>query len=198
MSDQDKMKASAREAMIHVMSLKKEDTVLVVTDEDTRRIGEAFLAAAVECGCETEMILLPEEDRPFKEIPPPLTGILENKSVVINMFKALRDETPFRVEWIRRITDPKSIRLGHGPGITESMMIHGPMNVDYELMLDNAQKLMKSFEGAKSAHITSPAGTDLVLDIEDRTFKTDVEITDDNAGNLPCGEIGRASCRERV
>ena len=81
------------------------------------------------------------------------------------------------------------MRLGHGPGITESMMIRGPMNVDYKEMLDTAKKLMKSFEGAKSARITAPAGTDLVLDIEDRTFKTDVEITDDNAGNLPCGEI---------
>jgi leucyl aminopeptidase (aminopeptidase T) len=48
---------------------------------------------------------------------------------------------------------------------------------------------MRAFENAVSAHITAPGGTDVTVRIEDRAFRTDVKITNDNAGNLPCGEI---------
>jgi leucyl aminopeptidase (aminopeptidase T) len=38
--------------------------------------------------------------------------------------------------------------------------------------------------------ITTPAGSDLTLDIEGRRFVTDVRITDTEKGcNLPCGEV---------
>ena len=66
------------------------------------------------------------------------------------------------------------------------------MNVDYRSMLDVANKLMRAFENAKSVHITAPAGTDIVLDIENRPFRTDLKITEKRFGNLPCGEISCA------
>jgi len=72
------------------------------------------------------------------------------------------------------------------------MMTEGPMNVDYKSMLDVANKLMRALENAKSVHITAPAGTDIVIDIENRPFETDVKITNKCSGNLPCGEISCA------
>jgi leucyl aminopeptidase (aminopeptidase T) len=180
---------AAQKAMIHVMDLRREDRVLVVTDDPTRAIGDAFFKAAETYGCKVELHVLPERDRPLAEVSPEMAALLEGKDAVINAFKGFSEETPFRVKWIDRITESKKIRLGHCPGITKSMMTEGPMNVDYRAMVKTADRLMKAFENAKSVHITAPAGTDIVVGIEDRGFLTDVHITAEHAGNLPCGEI---------
>ena len=190
MSKFQKMTISAQNAMIHVMNLNKEDAVLVVTDDSTKRIGEAFYNAAIEYGSSAQLYMLPEKERPLSEIPNQMSELTKGKTIVINAFKGLRDETPFRVKWIKEIIATKSIRLGHGPGITKAMMIKGPMNIDYKKMEDIADKMIKKFENAKIAHVSAPGGTDIVLYIEDRGFSTDVKIKEDPyLANLPCGEI---------
>ena len=189
MSEMEKMITAAKSAMVHVMNLVPDDIVLVVTDIHTRSIGEAFQFAAKEYGCDVSIYVLPEEKRPLSEIPAAMSEQLPGKTVIINAFKGMSDETPFRIKWIKTVVGTKSIRLGHCPGITEKMMTTGPMNVDYKKMLDTAQKLMKRFENAKTVHITAPGGTDVFLNIEDRSFSTDVHITTETFGNLPCGEI---------
>ena len=55
-----KMIASAQNTMIHVMGLKKDDKVLIITDKVTETVGEVFYKAAEEYGCLTEISLLPE------------------------------------------------------------------------------------------------------------------------------------------
>lgn len=190
MNDIEKMINAAQEAMIHVMNLNKDDAVLIITDEDTKNVGEAFYKAAIDNGCLAQLYLLPEKDRPLKEIPSEMNDLVRNVTMVINAFKGLGEETPFRVKWIKKILATKSIRLGHGAGITKAMLIDGPMNIDYDGMVDIADKLKKKFENAKIAHVSAPGGTDIVLQIEDRGFSTDVKITKEPyIANLPCGEI---------
>ena len=185
-----RMIISARNAMVNVMNLVTKDVILVITDEYTKNVGEAFYKAAIEYGCTGELYLLPRNKRPLLDVPSEMTDMIEGKTVVINAFKGLKEETPFRVKWINLILATKSIRLGHAPGITEIMMTEGPMDVDYKAMIDTANKMMESFENAKLVHITAPGGTDIKLDIENRTFSTDVQIRKEPyLANLPCGEI---------
>jgi leucyl aminopeptidase (aminopeptidase T) len=184
------MTSSAKKAMIHVMNMKKEDSILVVTDDYTKNIGKAFYNAAIEYGCTAQYYFLPETDRPLLEIPKELNDSAKDKTIVINAFKGIAEETPFRGKWIKEIAATKSIRLGHGPGITESMLIEGPMNIDYNKMVETAYKMIESFKNAKIVHISAPGGTDVTLDIEDRAFSTDVKIIKEPYfANLPCGEI---------
>ena len=190
MDELQEMKRSAQNAMIHVMNLNREDKVLVVTDEDTKSVGVAFFNAAIEYGCTAQLYLLIENNRPLLEIPAEMGELLKDKTIVINAFKGLSDETPFRLKWGKEILATRAIRLGHGAGITKSMMIEGPMNIDYKIMTETACKMMKSFENAKMMHILAPGGTDIILYIEDRAFSTDVKITKQPFfANLPCGEI---------
>ena len=42
------MVTAAREALLHVLNLKPEEKVLVITDEGCQRIGNAFAEAAKE------------------------------------------------------------------------------------------------------------------------------------------------------
>ena len=74
MDKKETMTAAARDAMVHVLKLTGEDKVLIVTDDHTRSIGEAFIAAAESCGCEVKVYSLPEESRPLAEIPDPPGG----------------------------------------------------------------------------------------------------------------------------
>jgi len=184
------MKTSAQNAMIHVMNLKKEDSVLIITDDYTKDVGDAFHEAAIDYGCTAQSYFLPEKDRPLLEIPAEMRELVKGKTIVINAFKGFADETPFRGKWIKEVVATKSIRVGHGPSITKSMMIEGPMNIDYKKMVHTADKMIKNFENAKIVHVTAPGGTDVVLDIEDRAFSTDVQINKEPFfANLPCGEI---------
>ncbi len=189
MDNMQKMITAAQKAMIHVMNLTKDDAVLVITDEDTKNVGEAFYNAAIEYGCTGYLYILAEKDRPLTEIPPEMDELAKDVTIVINAFKGLGDETPFRVKWVKKINATKSIRLGHGPSITEAMMV-GPMNIDYGAMVNTANKLVKILENAKRAHISAPGGTDIILNIENRGFSTDVRIIKEPYfANLPCGEI---------
>ena len=181
---------SAQKAMIHVMSLNKDDTVLVITDNFTKKVGKAFYNAAKEYGCVSKLYFLPKKSRPLIEIPKEMKDLVKGVTIVINVFKGMPEETPFRVKWVKSILKTRSIKVGHGAGITKSMLIDGPMKVDYELMVRNAEAMMKDFENAKIVQVTAPGGTNIELYIEDRSFSNDAKITKEPYfTNLPCGEI---------
>jgi leucyl aminopeptidase (aminopeptidase T) len=189
MDKMEKMIQAAKGAFTHVLKLKSEEKVLVVTDQKRKSIGQAFLDAAKEMGAGAELILLPEDKRPLKEPTPEMMNLVEHNDVVINALFSLAEETPFRIKWIRKVMEKKTRRMGHGPGITEEMMTQGPMNVDYKVMSGNAYKMMEKLKGARGAHLVAPGGTDITLNIKDRDFATDVEIPKGRWGNLPAGEI---------
>jgi len=190
MVDLDRMITSAQQAMIHVLNLSKADKVLVVSDEDTIDVGEAFRTAALDYGCPVDLYFLNEKYRPLIEIPEQLNELIKNKTIAINVFKGLSDETPFRVKWVKKILATELIRLGHGVGITNDMMIDGPLDIEYGLLVKTSNEIKKQFENAKIVHVSAPGGTDIVLDIENRGFSTDVQITKvPYFANLPCGEI---------
>ena len=189
MSDFQVMATAARDAMIHVLGLAPADKVLLVTDEKTSTVAQAFHSAASTHGCPVEIYLLPEAERPLANVPTALRELLEGTNVVLNLFEARPAEVPFRIEWLLEIEATKRIILGHSPGITPSMLTEGPLNVDYDAMADLAARLIQGFAKARTVHITTPAGTDLVLDITDRPFVSDVKATIEHGSNLPCGEI---------
>lgn len=189
MGEMHDMATTALEAMIHVLDLVPTDHVLVVTDAETATVAAAFHAAAAGHGCTVQTYTLPAEQRPLVDVPPELSELLPGHTVVLNLIQARGEEVPFRIKWILEIVATKTVRMGHAPGINEAMMIDGPLQVDYAAMTGLAGRLMHAVADASSAHITTAAGTDLILDIRDRPFLTDVKATVERGSNLPCGEI---------
>lgn len=176
--------------MIKVLSLNINDLVLILTDNFTKKVGKAFYNAAIDYGSRVKLYFLPRKSRPLVEIPKEMIELLKDATVVINVFKGMSEETPFRIKWVKLVHSAQSIRVGHGPSITKDMLINGPMNVDYDLMVKRAEELKKAFENAKIAHVKAPGGTDVKLYIEDRDFSDDTRITKKPYFiNIPCGEI---------
>ncbi len=189
MADLSRLITVARNALIHVLGLAPDDRVLVVTDEASRRIGEAFHAASAGIGCPASLYALRESARPLREPPPGLTALLDDVTVVVNTLQARNDEIPFRVAWIQQVCATGRIRCGHSPGITEEMFEGGPLAVDYGAMADTAGRLVTAFGGAISARITAPGGTDLSVGLFGRPFVHDCRGGVETMVNLPCGEI---------
>lgn len=182
------MTQSARRALEAVMSVRAGERFLVVTDRERETVGRAFLEGGRALGAASAIYVLPAAGRPFRAVPEDLLALLPGHDVAVNAFRGLAEETPFRIDLIRREMEIVS-RLGHCPGITEGMLTEGPMNVDYASMQADARRLMRALAGARTAHLTGPAGTDLWLGIERRDFQTDVVIERGTWGNLPAGEV---------
>lgn len=182
------MREAAGRALRAVFGVQPGERLLVITDQGKRPIGEAFLAAGTDLGLTGESFVLPEADRPLREIPDSLRAALADRDLVVNAFQGIAAETPFRIQLINLIMTIAS-RLAHCPGIDEAMMTTGPMNVDYHRMQRQAEELMAALAGARSVRLRAPGGTDLELFIEERGFKTDVVVPPGAWGNLPAGEI---------
>jgi leucyl aminopeptidase (aminopeptidase T) len=189
MADLERMIHSARRAMVNVLELRSTDRVLVVQDPECQKCSEAFFEAARAEGCTTTAYVLPDHGRPLKAMPEGMAATVEGQDVVINVMSGSSDEIPFRIEWLT-LLEERDLRVGHSPNIHEDMMDGGPMDVDYGLMVDQAERLIVALDEAVSVQITTPGGTDLTLDLQGRRFVTDVKITETEKGcNLPCGEV---------
>jgi leucyl aminopeptidase (aminopeptidase T) len=178
---------SAAGALRSILRLQEKERMLVVVDDEKRSIGEAFVEAGEQLGAETSLYVVTGE-RPFSHVPGELRDQLPGKDVVINAFKGIPEEAPFRIALVKLETGVNA-RVGHGPSITEDMMTEGPMTADYERLCLTADRLMAAFKGVTRVRITAPGGTKIALDITGRDFQTDARIERGQMGNLPSGEI---------
>lgn len=183
------MAAAALRAMRNVLDLEPADRVLVVTDSVTAACGQAFATAAGDHGCAAHLHVLPDAGRPLTAVPPDLPPLLEAADVVVNAIVGDPAEVPFRLQWIGLIEGSGRHRLGHSPGITADMMLGGALDVDYAAMQDTAVHLTHGLRKAAAIRLTTPAGTDLVLDVRDRGFTHDLKARLNAGANLPCGEV---------
>jgi leucyl aminopeptidase (aminopeptidase T) len=177
---------SAKKALKGITNLKPKEKVVVITDKKRGKVGNVFSEAARSFRAEVKIWSLPEKHRPLKVLPEdlPLEGDL-----FINVFEAHAEETPFRIELIKAEVKEES-RLIHGPGITKEMLRKGgPIDINYKELQAKTKELVDAFEGAESAWITTPAGTDIALEIAKRGFSNDLKITKGHWGNIPAGEI---------
>lgn len=189
MDNEQKMFLSALSALRNTMNLAKQDNILILTDIHSLSIANAFKNAGESIGCETEEYIINEPERPLSEIPAELANLLKNKTVVLNIIKALPEEISFRIKWILAIEKIKTIKCAHMPGINEDMMLIGAMNADYKVLIDNANKLLEHLQTAEAVHITTKEGTDVTLRVNNRPFLHDVLIKTGDICNLPCGEV---------
>lgn len=184
-----KMFNAALSSLLEVIKTKPEDKILALYDIHSSTIAGAFLQAAQSLKCETFSYLIREDERPLTEIPPDLVELLPEKTIVLNILRALPEEIAFRIKWLFKIEENKITRCAHMPGITEAMMTEGPMNVNYEDMLITASSLIQALSNSHHLHITTKPGTDLTLHINNRIFTHDVYVEPGGMCNLPCGEI---------
>jgi len=182
------MIAAASGAIDYIFTPAAKDKALILTDSFSLSIAEAFKQALIINGCFVESYEINNNDRPLKEIPAELEKMLPGKTIVLNIIKAYPEEIAFRIKWIFKVEENKLIKMGHMPGITEDMMLRS-VNVDFSKMKSAADKLINQLQGAVNLHITTEAGTDIMLGVKDRIFSADIGTSEGEMCNLPCGEV---------
>jgi leucyl aminopeptidase (aminopeptidase T) len=118
------------------------------------------------------------------EPPPPLAAALAATDVYIAPTSRSLSHTAAR----KRASDAGA-RGATMPGVTEDMLAR-VMSADFELMAARSRGVAALLQGATSAHISCPRGTDLTLQLSGRPgIADDGDLSAPGAfGNLPCGE----------
>ncbi|MDQ1279548.1 MAG: hypothetical protein QG670_810 [Thermoproteota archaeon] len=182
-------------AFREVMDAYSGEKLLILCDDVRRDVGWIFAEAGLETGLNTRLITLKTNPKEFrKKLPESLIeAIVQTKpDVAVNCLRGPAEETLFRIKLIHLETKDKTVRLGHGPGITLDMLTEGALALnteEYQVMNTHSDEIIALTEGAKEIRITTPGGTDVRLSIERRGFFKDMNITREKWGNLPTGEV---------
>ncbi len=188
---------AAQNALECVLEAKAGEKLIIFCDDTRAEIGEAFEAGAKNLKLKTKLFLFKTEPQVFrKEIPKNLTKYLTTRraDIYVNLFRGVREETPFRIKLIHAETEGGKTRLGHCPGVTIDMLTQGALALtgeEHRQMQTFAQTLMEKLEKAVKYEVTTPAGTKLSLSVKGRPFITDTIMDWERMSwlNLPTGEI---------
>lgn len=153
----------SRTILDDLVAVKPKEIVLIITDTKLLRIGQVLAAAAFERDAEPIVIVMKPRERDGEEPPSPIADAMKKASVVL---------TPVS----KSITHTRAVKEAAEAGarilvmtaFTERLMISGGIEADFKAQAPYCKKLAELFENAKRARVTTPAGTDLTMNIEGR------------------------------
>jgi hypothetical protein len=187
---------AAQNALQCVLDAKEGDRLVIFCDDTRAAVGEAFERGALNLKLSTKLVLLETSKSVFrKELTSSMLKYVTeyHADIYINLFRGVREETPFRIKLIHLETADHETRLGHCPGVTIDMLTKGALALsvpDHRKMQTFAQALMKKLQNANRLELSTPAGTGLSFDVEGRPFFTDtmMDWVLMKWMNLPTGE----------
>lgn len=180
----------ARTIVNTCMKVRKNEEVLIFTDEPRLEISRVISEAAHKITDRVTEIILTDEIRPvicFNEIH---KAAISKADVVLTPFEGIPAETPFRLSLIDYAVKNKA-RLGHMPGVEKRMLIDGGLKGDYNEVKKTSASMIKKLKNKTELHITAPGGTDLTVKLGKRKWIQDNGLYHKPGiwGNLPAGEI---------
>ncbi len=149
----------------NLMAVKEGEEVLIVIDPQTdMRMANACAAAALKCGAEYCITMMPIRGKDKATIfPKTLEKAMEACDVFIGMTTS-SGAAIYNNRLKELITEKRlrevSIVLRHVDNFTR-----GGALADYEAVYADGVKLQEIWRGKKMAHITTPAGTDLKMEM---------------------------------
>lgn len=166
------------------MGTKKDEKVLVITDEQKREIGYALYSNALRLGHQSLYVEMKSGKINGEEPPEAIAELMQKFDVVLcPTAKSLTHTNA------RRAASAKGVRVATFPGITKDVMIRG-MNADYNKISKLSIKLKDILEKGSHVRITSALGTDISFSIKGRTSYASKGLfhAKGESGNLPTGE----------
>lgn len=138
---------------------KKDERILIITDNSSMEIGMAMWAATE--GFPNRSLILMDDRSAHSEEPAPLvTAAMMEADVLFNATKYSINNT-----WSRREACKRGARSVNMADYTLDMLEQSGIFTDYEEAKRMVDQIASNFEG-KVAHITTPGGTDYTTNIE--------------------------------
>jgi leucyl aminopeptidase (aminopeptidase T) len=180
----------ARNAVRVCLRIQPTERVTVITDEVSLEIAAAIIQELENVGCSYQPWVLEDiAPRPLGDFPQPIADDLEKSQVSIFAVQAQTNELKSRMQ-MTDIVNRHKIRHAHMVNINKQIMLEG-MRADFQRVDRLSAKVVERVRVAKQVRAKTPAGTDLVADLNPnyRWLKTSGIISPEKWGNLPGGEI---------
>lgn len=153
----------ARRLVDTCTKVSKGETVLIVTDTNKVRIAEVIATAAYEREAEPLVLVMPVRKVHGEEPPKAIAEAMKHADV-------------FFIPVTKSITHTRAVKEATQAGArglvltdwTEDMMISGAIEADFAAQKVVCKKYAQLFQEGKKAHLTTPLGTDLRLNLEGR------------------------------
>ena len=179
-----KLDSASAIAIRDCMGAKKNEKILVITDEIKREIGISLHENAVRLGFESLLVEMKSGKINGEEPSDIVADLMQKYNVVFCPTAKSLTHTD-----ARRSASAKGVRIATFPGITKEVMIRG-MNADYKKISALTVKLQKILETGNEIRVTAPAGTDITFSIAGRKAYASKGLfhASGESGNLPTGE----------
>jgi leucyl aminopeptidase (aminopeptidase T) len=180
----------ARNAVRVCLRVQPSEKVTVITDEVSLEIAAALVRELEEVGCPYQTWVLEDvATRPLADLPPAIAEDLDTSQVSIFAVQAQTNELKSRMQMTDAVNRRK-IRHAHMVNINKRIMLEG-MRADFQKVDRLSVKVLETVRKAKQIRAKTPAGTDLVADLNPnyRWLKTSGIISPEKWGNLPGGEV---------
>ncbi len=180
----------ARNAVRVCLRVQPSEKVTVITDEVSLEIAAALVRELEEIGCRYQTWVLEDvATRPLTDFPLAIAEDLESSQVSIFAVQAQTNELKSRMQ-MTDVVNRRKIRHAHMVNINKRIMLEG-MRADFQKVDRLSVKVLETVRRAKQIRAKTPAGTDLVADLNPnyRWVKTSGIISTEKWGNLPGGEV---------
>jgi len=179
-----KLDSASAIAIRDCMGAKKNEKILVITDEIKREIGISLHENAVRLGFESLLVEMKSGKINGEEPSDIVADLMRKYNVVFCPTAKSLTHTD-----ARRSASAKGVRIATFPGITKEVMIRG-MNADYKKISALTVKLQKILETGNEIRVTATAGTDITFSIAGRKAYASKGLfhASGESGNLPTGE----------
>lgn len=184
MKNQTRLDKASIIAIKDCMGAKKNEKILVITDEFKREIGCSLYKNAKALGYQSLFVEMKSGKVNGEEPPEEIAQLMQKFDIVLVPTAKSITHTD-----ARRAASAKGVRVATFPGITNEVMIRG-LNADYNAIAKRSIQLKKILEKGKFVRVTAPAGTDISFDIGGRTAIASKGLfhKKGESGNLPTGE----------
>jgi leucyl aminopeptidase (aminopeptidase T) len=172
------------------LRVQSSEKITVITDEVSLEIAAAIVHELEALGCEYKTWVLEDvASRPLGDFPALIAQDMESSQVSIFAVRAQANELKSRMQ-MTDIVNRRKIRHAHMVNINKRIMLEG-MRADFHKVDRLSVKVMETVTKAKQIRAKTPAGTDLIADLNPhyRWVKTSGIISTEKWGNLPGGEV---------
>jgi aminopeptidase len=180
----------ARNAVQVCLRVQPGEKVTVITDEATKEIAASMVRELEAVGAPYRAWVLEDlAPRPLGDLPREIVEDLDSSQVSIFAVQAQANELHSRMQ-MTDVVNRRKIRHAHMVNVNRQIMLEG-MRADFLKVDRISVKVVEMVRRAKQVRAKTPAGTDLVADLNPNYHwvKTSGIISPDKWGNLPGGEV---------
>lgn len=178
------LRAGARTVVRQCLNVREDEYVLVVNDGNDPDLIDALLSALENVTSDVRYLEYEEPERHGTEPPAAVAEALRESEVFIAPTRTSLSHTE-----ARRNASAAGARGVTMPGVTRDIWSTSLL-ADYDEVERYCRVVYDLVESAAEAHIETPSGTDLTLEVDIDSYEQDTGLVHEpgDFGNLPAGE----------